>query len=228
MVTHTKFYFEGTERCRPLDYILFKRWVPCSISRYTWSCLAIILMGMIDILLKVAKVTNMSSCWCCNKFQLRLEMSFAISESSKNESAEESSSSELLEMTALRQTVREIESVHLLPQSSCELRQNVCRGALAAITLALDYSLMFIAMTFNIGLFSSVCLGIGLGHVLFGHHFKLSKVRSLLLRAAPDAQAGLEQDIATSMLLVRKFAPSNLQAHKPAHGKLTQGCNLRY
>mmetsp|Transcript_26078 Transcript_26078/g.85778 ORF Transcript_26078/g.85778 Transcript_26078/m.85778 type:complete len:378 (-) Transcript_26078:1641-2774(-) len=155
------------------DYILFKRWVPCSVPRYTWSCLAIILMGVMDILLKVAK--------------LRLEISFALSEAAGRESseAEESTSSELLEMTtSLRRNVREMEDVHLLPQSYRELRQNMCRGALAGMTLALDYSLMFIAMTFNVGLFTSVCLGIGFGHVLFGHHFKLNKDASKTLQRA--------------------------------------------
>ena len=38
-----------------------------------------------------------------------------------------------------------------------------------SILLALDYSLMFTAMTFNVGLFVAVCFGVFLGSVRFRH-----------------------------------------------------------
>ena len=49
-------------------------------------------------------------------------------------------------------------------------RARQVRGFLVSITLALDYCLMFVAMTFNVGLFAAVCVGAGLGAVLFGHN----------------------------------------------------------
>ena len=103
-------------------------------------------MGVMDILLKVAKVISTCASSRCDNFQLRLEMSFALSEAAGRESseAEESTSSELLEMTTslrftsprsyscssspCRRNVREMEDVHLLPQSYREVRAGPTTG----------------------------------------------------------------------------------------------------
>jgi hypothetical protein len=57
----------------------------------------------------------------------------------------------------------------ILPSDGLQLQQNLVRGIMAGLTLALDYMLMLVAMTFNIGLFLAVCLGVVVGTVLFGH-----------------------------------------------------------
>lgn len=49
------------------------------------------------------------------------------------------------------------------------LRANAARAGLVTISTALDYALMLVAMTFNVGLFLCVCFGLGLGTLLFGH-----------------------------------------------------------
>ena len=63
----------------------------------------------------------------------------------------------------------------IFPSDGLQLQQNLARGAMISILLALDYSLMFIAMTFNVGLFVAVCFGVFLGNVLFGHQHDARK-----------------------------------------------------
>lgn len=55
------------------------------------------------------------------------------------------------------------------PRSALEVQHNLVRGLLVAVILSLDYCLMFVAMTFNVGLFVAVCVGVGMGAALFGH-----------------------------------------------------------
>lgn len=63
----------------------------------------------------------------------------------------------------------------ILPRNGLQLQQNLVRGVVASVTLAVEYVLMLVAMTFNIGLFVAVCLGVFVGNVLFGHlHDKAS------------------------------------------------------
>ena len=49
------------------------------------------------------------------------------------------------------------------------LYANLVRACLVMLSSALDYLLMLVAMTFNVGLFLMVILGFGLGTVGFGH-----------------------------------------------------------
>ena len=49
------------------------------------------------------------------------------------------------------------------------LTANLARAGLVMLSSALDYLLMLVAMTFNVGLFVAVILGFGLGTVGFGH-----------------------------------------------------------
>eukprot|EP01007_Sphenomonas_quadrangularis_P001681 NODE_271_length_1707_cov_132.750302_g199_i0.p1 GENE.NODE_271_length_1707_cov_132.750302_g199_i0~~NODE_271_length_1707_cov_132.750302_g199_i0.p1 ORF type:complete len:411 (-),score=36.14 NODE_271_length_1707_cov_132.750302_g199_i0:427-1659(-) len=48
-------------------------------------------------------------------------------------------------------------------------RENAVRAALVLVTALLDYSLMLVVMTFNLGLFLAGCLGLAAGTFLFGH-----------------------------------------------------------
>ena len=49
------------------------------------------------------------------------------------------------------------------------MRANATRAGLVVVSTALDYCLMLVAMTFNVGLFLAVCIGLGLGTLAFGH-----------------------------------------------------------
>ncbi len=57
----------------------------------------------------------------------------------------------------------------LLPPSRSAAARNAARAALALVTVTLDYALMLISMTFNVGLFLAVVGGLALGVLLFGH-----------------------------------------------------------
>ncbi len=60
---------------------------------------------------------------------------------------------------------------------------NAQRGAMAVVISALDYALMLLAMTFNVGLVASILGGVGAGHLLFGH---VGKARPAAAVAAAD------------------------------------------
>lgn len=49
------------------------------------------------------------------------------------------------------------------------LRDNACRAAVVALSTTLDYALMLVAMTYNVGLFFAVIVGLALGTLGFGH-----------------------------------------------------------
>lgn len=49
------------------------------------------------------------------------------------------------------------------------LRDNAVRALLVSVSTALDYLLMLIAMTYNVGLFTAVIVGLGIGTLGFGH-----------------------------------------------------------
>lgn len=64
------------------------------------------------------------------------------------------------------------------------LRRNTGRALIVVISSAVDYLLMLIAMTFNVGLFVAVILGLGVGTLLFGHWGRSSSPDTL-----PDTHA---------------------------------------
>ena len=59
---------------------------------------------------------------------------------------------------------------------------NTLRAATAAVNSILHYSLMLLAMTFDIAIFFSVIGGLSLGHLLFGHLASPSFVSALIHR----------------------------------------------
>ena len=55
------------------------------------------------------------------------------------------------------------------PGADHVLRTNAERAAIVVASTVVDYALMLVAMTFNVGLFFAVCIGLGLGTLVFGH-----------------------------------------------------------
>lgn len=189
---------EGRETCSGVmrmyfhngwdDVVLFQSWVPCSVGKYVATCVGVILLGVIVAFLKVIRV----------RLECRFERSVLLLRDSRPgggavggggaggaHAAERGERGErrgggdtpveapLLTLSSIsvpRDNGEEGFFAGILPRSGLEVKQNVLRGVLVSVTLALDYSLMLVAMTFNIGLFVAVCLGVGLGSVLFGHN----------------------------------------------------------
>jgi len=61
------------------------------------------------------------------------------------------------------------EAWQLLPVNKNQMRQNAIRFCFVFITTLIDYALMLISMTFNVGLFFAVVLGLAMGSLFFGH-----------------------------------------------------------
>lgn len=134
------------------DYVLFRDWVPCTSSRYGGFFVVIVLLGIVANLVKAIRA--------------RLEQHWLRDT--------------LLKQKARRGAAREQEAAprgsecsrilwHLLPSSAETMQRNCVRAVFTAATTVLDYALMLISMTFNVGFFFAVVLGYGLGSLLFGH-----------------------------------------------------------
>jgi hypothetical protein len=58
---------------------------------------------------------------------------------------------------------------YLMPRSWLTLKHNFLRSCFTFVSMTIDYLLMLIAMTFNIGFFLAAIFGISLGTLFFGH-----------------------------------------------------------
>lgn len=67
------------------------------------------------------------------------------------------------------------------------LRANGVRALFATASSTVDYMLMLVAMTYNVGLFVAVVVGLGIGTVIFGHWGRRRSNNAL--STAPDREA---------------------------------------
>ena len=67
-------------------------------------------------------------------------------------------------------------------------RRNAARAALVAASTTLEYALMLVAMTFNVGLYAAVVGGFALGTLLFGHWGRDSRVKERGATGGPMEQ----------------------------------------
>ena len=77
-------------------------------------------------------------------------------------------------MQAVRETPDVVAQQSLLKLPRSAILPHLGRTALSFVVLVLDFTLMLVAMTFNVGLFFAVSLGLALGILLFwpvGHRF---------------------------------------------------------
>jgi hypothetical protein len=56
----------------------------------------------------------------------------------------------------------------LMQLQPAEVPGHLGRTALSFVIIVMDYTLMLLAMTFNLGIFFAVCSGLALGLLLFG------------------------------------------------------------
>eukprot|EP00210_Caulerpa_lentillifera_P008486 g8095.t1 len=138
-----RMYFHTGQR----DIILFKDWIPESTTGYALSFLAIVVMGIIVQGMKF--VRNMLE----NNWHRKI---LAAQEAAQSPTPA---------------TYGYILSLGIFSQTSFEsiMFRNVIRAVLTGFVVTLDFALMLVAMTFNVGLFIAVVAGLVLGMLLFGH-----------------------------------------------------------
>jgi copper transporter 1 len=140
------------------DYILFKDWVPTNDLQYWFSFLAIIAMAIVYQLLVTIRM------------RLEYEWSVAVAGNIEdNSSSEASQETRFLTIPGFKRRV------FLFETGSNSYRKykffwsiEVTRSIFQFVETTLSYSLMLIAMTFNVWLFLAVPLGFALGSLLFG------------------------------------------------------------
>jgi len=141
------YFHQSTE-----DFVLFHAWVPRNSWQYALTFFAIILMGVLVTFLKVCRLY--------------------LDEVKKQKEAE----AELLAVPLLaspsdsppKKIVHPKFFRAILPGRK-QLRENLVRACFTLAIVTLDFLLMLVAMTFNVGLFVAVVLGYGVGTILFGH-----------------------------------------------------------
>ena len=76
-------------------------------------------------------------------------------------------------------------------------RANAARALLVTVSSGLDYLLMLVAMTYNVGLFLAVVVGLGVGTLAFGHWGRTASPVTVPDNAAPFLPAQIPEDHST-------------------------------
>mmetsp|Transcript_65099 Transcript_65099/g.149068 ORF Transcript_65099/g.149068 Transcript_65099/m.149068 type:complete len:405 (-) Transcript_65099:250-1464(-) len=140
------------------DAILFPGWVPCSPGWYFLSLLAVAAMALLVSFMKALHARE----------ELHASLSGKVGDDESGEGG--SSRSEDGSVSALPLAAGAGgKALGPLFVSREVLGENLKGALFVAVTLTLDYLLMLVAMTFNIGLFGAVIFGFSLGALLFGH-----------------------------------------------------------
>ena len=82
-----------------------------------------------------------------------------------------------------------------LPWEGSQLMRNVIRGAFTFVVVLLDYALMLIVMSFNIGIIFGTVAGFALGSVLFGHVGETRRSGAYLLGGNPGPDPDNELEV---------------------------------
>jgi len=127
------------------DYVLFRDWVPCTNSRY---------MGFFFFIVFLGVATNF-----VKGLRARLEQHWARQAMLVPPPAPAEGKQNAISTFAW----------HFFPTNKTHFQQNLIRAVFTAATVILDYALMLISMTFNVGFFFAVVLGYALGSLLFAH-----------------------------------------------------------
>ena len=156
------------------DYILFKQWVPCTTGRYAISVVGIILSGILAAFLKAYRI-RLEHAWSAPTNHQKDGQGGGVFRGGGDDSREvallpgaEQSSTGRRHSDSRRQG-EDGGMGPYLPESGDEWRQNTVRALLGGMIMTIDYMLMLIAMTFNVGLVVAVILGTALGLLLLGH-----------------------------------------------------------
>lgn len=137
-----------------VDYILFEDWVPTDSWTYSAACAGVVAMGIFSVLLKQLRAI-VESQWFRND---------RIMSKKRRKSHLVVLSSGYSQLDPSMEPPAKLEFV-----MKCDFVRNMLRATFGFFLTAIDFLLMLIAMTFNYGLFFSVCLGYALGFLAFGH-----------------------------------------------------------
>lgn len=144
------------------ELILWRTWRPASNGQYVGSIIAILLMGVVAQAARIAK-GMFNANWLAHETDA----------GGCKCNAEEP---------------EPLPRMWWLP-SGAQLYQNAVRAALSAVTLTLDFFLMLVAMTFNVGLFTAVIVGYVIGTFLFSHVIEAYAAFLAKKKAAANASA---------------------------------------
>lgn len=139
------------------DYLLFEGWVPRSAGTYAIACLSIVLLGIlyegISAYLMIQEI----------KWGDRLKLA------NGRQACDQSTSANSAQIFAnqSRSKIAIFSYIGGYYNGSEGVKIASIRAVFKFFMVAISYSLMLIAMTFNIGFFFSVCLGFAAGSFLF-------------------------------------------------------------
>jgi copper transporter 1 len=140
------------------DYVLFYEWVPRTTLQYAFTCVAIVAMAQVSALLKIGRRRAVE----------RLQQHQRRARAHRSAGAGASPSA----VAAADDTVPMIapdESAKVARKAApTTIPMRLLLAAFAFAIVAIDYALMLIAMTFNVGLVLAVFGGVALSHALFG------------------------------------------------------------
>jgi len=136
------------------DYVLFYEWVPRTTLQYAFTCVAIVALAQLSALLKIGRRRAVT------RLQQHQRRSHAHSSSASSAAL---ATDDTVPMIAPQEHAK-------LPRKSAPttVPMRLLLAAFAFLIVTIDYALMLIAMTFNVGLVLAVFGGVALSHALFG------------------------------------------------------------
>lgn len=149
-----RMYFHTGQR----DIILFRDWIPESTTGYAFSFLAVVAMGIILQALKMGR-TQLENYWH-KEIMAAKEATATQTEASTGQGSNTPLRQTSFIAVAYRNVIRSILTGDYMEGTEGDL--------LLGVIATLDFALMLVAMTFNVGLFIAVVLGLALGTLVLG------------------------------------------------------------
>jgi len=136
-----------------VDYVLFQEWIPRTTLQYVGTWFAIFLFA---ILFDVFRL-----------FKQRVEQSWETESGEETSINSEENCHEELKPLTPKSTISTVPPFRL--------QRDLLRGIFVFVETGWSLVLMLVAMTFNVGLFLSLCAGAGVSAFLFGRRFTTTK-----------------------------------------------------